>query len=73
MFLEAVREDRLEALYVLATHRGLRQGELLVLRWEDVASVGDRVIDALPRSLRLRHEEDGRAQQNITNGTELRV
>jgi hypothetical protein len=37
------------------------------------ASVGDRVIDALPRSLRLRHEEDGRAQQDITNGTELRV
>lgn len=36
MFLEAVREDRLEALYVLATHRGLRQGELLGLRWEDV-------------------------------------
>jgi integrase len=35
-FLEAVREDRLEALYVLATHRGLRQGELLGLRWEDV-------------------------------------
>ncbi len=26
-FLEAVRGDRLEALYVLAVHRGLRQGE----------------------------------------------
>lgn len=35
-FLEAVRGDRLEALYVLAVHRGLRQGELLGLRWEDV-------------------------------------
>ena len=35
-FLEAVRGDRLEALYVLAIHRGLRQGELLGLRWEDV-------------------------------------
>ena len=32
-FLEAVRADRLEALYVLAVHRGLRQGELLGLRW----------------------------------------
>jgi integrase len=35
-FLEAVRGDRLEALYALALHRGLRQGELLGLRWEDV-------------------------------------
>ena len=35
-FLKAVRGDRLEALYVLAIHRGLRQGELLGLRWEDV-------------------------------------
>ncbi len=35
-FLEAVRGDRLEALYVLAVHTGLRQGELLALRWEDV-------------------------------------
>jgi integrase len=28
--------DRLEALYVLAIHTGLRQGELLVLKWDDV-------------------------------------
>ena len=28
--------DRLEALYVLAVHHDLRQGELLGLRWEDV-------------------------------------
>jgi len=34
--LEAAREDRLEALYVLAVHCGLRQGELLGLKWEDV-------------------------------------
>ena len=34
--LEAARGDRLEALYVLAVHTGLRQGELLGLRWEDV-------------------------------------
>jgi integrase len=31
-FLEAVRGDRLEALYVVALHTGLRQGELLALR-----------------------------------------
>lgn len=34
--LEAAREDRLEALYVLAISSGLRQGELLGLRWADV-------------------------------------
>jgi integrase len=28
--------DRLEALYVLAIHTGLRQGELLVLKWDEV-------------------------------------
>jgi integrase len=28
--------DRLEALYVLAIHTGLRQGELLGLKWNDV-------------------------------------
>jgi integrase len=34
--LEAAREDRLEALYVVALHTGLRRGELLALRWNDV-------------------------------------
>ena len=34
--LEAVRGDRLEALYVLAITTGMRSGELLGLRWEDV-------------------------------------
>jgi len=34
--LNEVCGDRLEALYVLAVHRGLRQGELLGLKWEDV-------------------------------------
>jgi len=34
--LENVHEDRLRALYVLAVTAGLREGELLGLRWEDV-------------------------------------
>ena len=34
--LEAARGDRLEALYVLAVHTGLRQGELLALKWDDL-------------------------------------
>jgi integrase len=36
--LAAVRGHRLEALVVLALATGLRQGELLGLRWDDVAS-----------------------------------
>jgi integrase len=34
--LEAAHGDPLEALYVLAVHTGMRQGELLALRWQDV-------------------------------------
>jgi integrase len=34
-FLGASCGERLEALYVLAVHCGLREGELLALRWED--------------------------------------
>jgi integrase len=36
MLLDAAHGDRLEALYALAIHTGLRQGELLGLKWEDV-------------------------------------
>ena len=36
LFLEASRGERLEALYMVAVHCGLREGELLALRWEDV-------------------------------------
>ncbi len=35
-FLEAIRGERLEALYVVAAREGLRQGEILGLRWQDV-------------------------------------
>jgi len=34
--LEAASGDRLEALYILAVHTGMREGELLGLKWEDV-------------------------------------
>ncbi len=38
IFLQTVSEagDKFEALYVLAIHCGLRQGELFALKWEDV-------------------------------------
>ena len=35
-FLETVRGHELEALFVLALTTGMRQGELLGLRWKDV-------------------------------------
>ena len=35
-FLDAARGERFEALYVLAVTTGMRQGELLALRWQDV-------------------------------------
>lgn len=34
--LEAARTEKLEALYILALTTGMRQGELLGLKWEDV-------------------------------------
>ena len=34
--LDTAAEDHFEALYVLAVSTGLRQGELLALRWQDV-------------------------------------
>lgn len=36
LLLQAVSSDRLEALYVLALTTGMREGELLGLRWEDL-------------------------------------
>jgi integrase len=36
VFIEAAWGNRLEALYVLAVTAGLRVGELLGLRWEDI-------------------------------------
>jgi len=36
LFFEAVANERLEALFVLAVTTGMRQGELLGLRWQDV-------------------------------------
>ena len=36
LFLEAIRGERMEALYVLAVTTGLRRGELIGLKWEDL-------------------------------------
>jgi integrase len=41
--LEAAHGDRLEALYMLALSTGMRLGELLALKWEDVDLEGGRL------------------------------
>ena len=41
--LQAAQGDKLEALYVLAVHTGMRSGELLGLKWEDVDLEGGTV------------------------------
>ncbi len=43
ILLEAVAGDRIEALYVLAINTGMRQGEILALRWKDVDLDGGTV------------------------------
>jgi integrase len=50
-FLALVAEDRLAALYSLAIATGMRQGELLALRWEDVDLDGGRLT--IRHTLRL--------------------
>jgi integrase len=51
-FLEAAKGDRLQALYILAITTGLREGELLGLRWTDVDLEGGklRVLRQLTRT-----------------------
>jgi integrase len=50
-FLEAACGERLEALYVLAIHCGLREGELLALRWEDVNLEATKPVLLVRRTL----------------------
>jgi len=42
-FLDAARGHRLEALFTLAVYLGMRQGELLGLRWKDVDLEGGAI------------------------------
>ena len=51
VFLDTVKGDRMEALYVLAITAGLRQGELLALKWEDMDLEGEYPTLQVRRSL----------------------
>jgi integrase len=51
-FFDAIRGHRLEAMFVLATTAGLREGELQGLRWEDIDIAGSvlHVVRPLSRT-----------------------
>ena len=58
-FFEAAREDRLEALYVVAATVGLRRGELLGLRWTDLKLDGEPKL-RVGRQLQRMRDGSGR-------------
>lgn len=63
--LEATKEERLHALYVVALTTGMRQGEILGLRWDDVdLEAGQLVIRGALRPIppAFRAEGDKRLQ-----------
>jgi integrase len=70
-FLDAIRGERLEGLYLLALTTGMRQGELLGLRWQDVdLDNGElRVVHALQRVegiLRLVQPKTAKSRRSVT-------
>ena len=68
--LDEARGDRLEALYVLAVSTGLRQGELLGLRWGDVDLQGgwlavQRQLSDLRGKLELTEPKTSRSRRTV--------
>jgi integrase len=68
-FLEAVRGERYEALYVLAIHYGLRQGELLGLKWADLNL--DKGILQVRRT--MSETREGRLEEETKSGKGRRI
>jgi integrase len=70
-FLDVIRGDRLEALYVLAITTGMRQGELHALRWRDVDLEGGslRVTSSIQyvrgQGLRLSSPKTRRSRRQV--------
>ena len=69
-FLDCVESHRLEALYYLAFTTGLRQGELLGLRWADLDTENQRIY--IKRQLR-RVREKGLIYQELKTKNSRRV
>lgn len=66
--LDSARDDRLEALYVLALTTGMRQGEMLALHWRDV-DLNELVLQVrwtLERNRVLGEPKTKKARRQIT-------
>ncbi|MBT2481667.1 site-specific integrase [Streptomyces sp. ISL-94] len=70
-FLAAVQEDRLHALYELALRTGLRKGELLGLRWEDLDLDGGTA--SIRRSLQRTRTKGLTSLPTKTRASERRI
>jgi integrase len=69
-FLAALRGDRLEALYSVALTMGLRQGEALGLRWQDIdLELGylriSKQLQRIDRKLQLVEPKTKRSRRNL--------
>jgi integrase len=65
-FLASVREDRLYAAWLLLATLGLRRGELLGLRWQDVDTDADRI--AVRRTLVMVDGKPAMAEPKTAKG-----
>lgn len=70
-FLAAAADNRLEALYVLAITTGMRQGELLGLRWRDV-DLGDGYLQVKATMQRTKGKGIGLAHPKMA-GSRRRI
>jgi integrase len=68
-FLSVARDDRYEALYILAIHCGLRQGELLGLKWQDL----DLDAGTLQVRRTMSETRTGRVEEQPKNGKGRRI
>jgi integrase len=68
-FLQEARKDRFYALYVLAIHYGLRQGELLGLKWDDI----DLQNGTLQARRTMSESRVGRIEERPKNGRGRRI
>ncbi|HVE91931.1 MAG TPA: tyrosine-type recombinase/integrase [Actinomycetota bacterium] len=68
-FLTFVQEDRLSPLWHMAFHTGMRRGELLGLRWEDVdlearkLSIRQQLVASCGYEVRVHAPKTGRSRQ----------
>ncbi len=71
VLLNAAAGDRLEALYVLALTTGMREGELLALRWKDIDLEGARVhirgsMQATKTGLKIAETKTAGSRRQVT-------